>query len=74
MLAVTPYHVYCYTFMERQRVRGLRGAASETRDLRMQKVQRAGRRRSPTKTVRRNRSAGRVLPYGSTAVELCGTI
>ena len=39
VLAVTPHYVYCYTLMERKRVRGLRGAVSETRDRRAQWVQ-----------------------------------
>ena len=38
MLAVTPYHVYCYTLMERQRVKGLRVAVRETQDRSAQRV------------------------------------
>ena len=72
MLAVTPYYVYCYTLMERQRIKGLRGAAGRTRDRRAQKVQRAGRHRFPVKVPYRNRSVDRILPHISTAVELCG--
>ena len=38
VLAVNPYYVYCYTLMERKRVKGLRGASREMRDRSAQKV------------------------------------
>lgn len=38
VFALAWLYVYCYTSMERQRVEGLRGAVSESRDLRPQWV------------------------------------
>ena len=48
------------------------GFVTGTRDRRAQSVHRADRDRSSAKAVHHNRSADRVFPYNSTAVELYG--
>jgi hypothetical protein len=71
VLANTPYFVYCYTLMERQRVKGLRGADEQTRDLRAQSVQ-STRRAAVRPSILQFALTGSVSPYNFTVGELCG--